>query len=67
MLSVGKLRFALPQAPKKINGVQQATSFGPACFQQNLNIPGVSGIMFPNTGPAIMITSEDCEPPSLHL
>ncbi|KAJ6462098.1 sterol esterase, partial [Mycena sanguinolenta] len=30
-------RFALPQAPKALTGVQNATSFGPACPQQELN------------------------------
>ncbi|KAJ7366077.1 sterol esterase [Mycena albidolilacea] len=49
-------RFSVPQEPALLHGLQNATSFGPACPQQALDIP--SG--FPvasNTYPSI---SEDC-------
>ncbi|KAJ7137099.1 sterol esterase [Mycena epipterygia] len=33
------VRFELPQAPKLLHGIQNATVFGPACPQQALSIP----------------------------
>ncbi|KAJ7623916.1 Alpha/Beta hydrolase protein, partial [Mycena polygramma] len=32
------VRFSLPQAPKFLHGVQNATAFGPACPQQKLSV-----------------------------
>ena len=52
--SVGNLRFALPNPPLQFAGVHQATSFGPACPQQNVTIQGF-GSLDPNVA-----TSEDC-------
>ncbi|KAJ7850357.1 Alpha/Beta hydrolase protein [Mycena leptocephala] len=48
------VRFSLPQAPKLLHGVQNATAFSPACPQQALS-PS-----FPITIPAEGQESEDC-------
>lgn len=59
---VGKLRFALPNAPIPFKGVRQATSFGAACFQQSLGVSAEDlaslGITSPVPTPASV--SEDC-------
>ena len=52
--SVGDLRFALPKTPLNFGGVRQATSFGAACPQQNITIPGIG----PPPSPASF--EEDC-------
>ncbi|CAA7266232.1 unnamed protein product [Cyclocybe aegerita] len=51
---VGKLRFAPPQNPSKIKGVQQATAYGPLCpyLPPEGNAPGGGGTPSP--------MSEDC-------
>ncbi|KAJ7629744.1 sterol esterase [Mycena polygramma] len=33
------IRFSLPQAPRFLHGLQNATTFGPACPQQTLDLP----------------------------
>ncbi|KAK0421639.1 Alpha/Beta hydrolase protein [Armillaria borealis] len=38
---LGSLRFAPPQAPVEVDGIQNATSFGAACPQQLSTIPDV--------------------------
>ncbi|KAJ7921736.1 sterol esterase [Mycena leptocephala] len=48
------VRFSLPQAPKLLHGVQNATTFSPACPQQPLS-PS-----FPITLPDEGAVSEDC-------
>ena len=57
--SVGDLRFAPAEPPLKFTGVRQATSFGPACIQQAVNIPSIPG-GGSATGSSINVTSEDC-------
>ncbi|KAJ6468686.1 sterol esterase [Mycena vitilis] len=50
------VRFSLPQVPKLLDGLQNATTFGPACLQQVMSIPP---LIPPNAfyaGPE----SEDC-------
>jgi len=52
--SVGNLRFALPKPPLKFAGVRQVTSFGAACPQQAVSIPGLGPIS------GALASSEDC-------
>jgi carboxylesterase type B len=49
-------RFSVPQEPALLHGLQNATSFGPACPQQALDIP--SG--FPVASNSYPSISEDC-------
>ncbi|KAJ7876493.1 sterol esterase [Mycena olivaceomarginata] len=49
-------RFEVPQEPALLHGLQNATSFGPACPQQALDIP--SG--FPVASNSYPSISEDC-------
>ncbi|KAH9932737.1 carotenoid ester lipase precursor [Epithele typhae] len=42
---VGNLRFNLPAAVDPYNGTQTATAFGPACPQQALSLPVLSGVL----------------------
>ncbi|PAV18605.1 sterol esterase from carbohydrate esterase family CE10 [Pyrrhoderma noxium] len=54
---VGDLRFAAPQSPETLEGIQDATSYGPAC-PQSLTVLGnlsISGLFSNDTD-----TSEDC-------
>ncbi|KDR73257.1 hypothetical protein GALMADRAFT_727490 [Galerina marginata CBS 339.88] len=53
---VGNLRFAPPRPPIAFHGVREATAFGPACFQQFLNL---SGTPLDSSGPGLPV-SEDC-------
>ncbi|KAF4617351.1 hypothetical protein D9613_005823 [Agrocybe pediades] len=46
---VGDLRFRLPQPNAPYNGTFDATSFGPSCAQQSVDLPIVSGL----TGDAV--------------
>lgn len=58
ILSVGDLRFAAPQSPETLEGIQDATSYGPAC-PQSLTVLGnlsISGLFSNDTD-----TSEDCK------
>ena len=59
---VGKLHFVRLQAPETICGIQQATSFGAACFQQNVSLTNIpSGIKLNFPVVPIMTMSEDCK------
>lgn len=67
-ISVGDLRLQLPQANFPYNGSFLATTFGPACPQQNINLPLPPGLpseaidMLTNIGVNIAFPfSEDCE------
>jgi hypothetical protein len=67
-VSIGNLRFRLPQPIRAYSGVQEATSFGPACPQQAIRLPLPRG--FPNDALNFVTNSvfshlipddEDCE------
>lgn len=65
---VGNLRYRLPQPIQPYTGSHSATAFGPACPQQNTNLPLPPGLpsesinFIVNTGiNAIFPDSEDCE------
>ncbi|KAJ7642603.1 carotenoid ester lipase precursor [Mycena polygramma] len=49
------IRFSLPQAPTLLDGLQNATAFGPACPQQIESLPSALP-PFPDEG----LPSEDC-------
>ncbi|KAK0203479.1 sterol esterase [Desarmillaria ectypa] len=55
---LGSLRFAPPQAPVVIDGIQNATSFGAACPQQQSTIPDVLPFNISMGSPSNV--SEDC-------
>ena len=60
--SVGELRFAPPQPPKAVEGIQDATTYGPSCPQStestlNLTALGISNI---DTSSSNISISEDC-------
>ena len=55
------LRFAPPELPLKFAGVRQATSFGAACPQQAVDVPG-GAFNF-----SAIQTSEDCRSASYIL
>ncbi|KAF8970831.1 carotenoid ester lipase precursor [Flammula alnicola] len=64
---IGDLRLRLPQPNLPYNGTHLATAFGPACPQQNINLPLPPGLasetidMLTNLGVnAIFPFSEDC-------
>lgn len=69
--SVGDLRYRLPQTIPAYNGTFSATSFGPSCGQQAIDLPIVTGLA---ADAADFITnsiygqifpdSEDCKFPS---
>jgi hypothetical protein len=43
--SVGDLRFQLPQSIPSYTSAVKATAFGPACPQQQIRLPIVSGLV----------------------
>ncbi|PBK68859.1 sterol esterase [Armillaria solidipes] len=55
---LGSLRFAPPQAPVEVDGIQNATSFGAACPQQLSTIPDVLPFEISMGSPSNV--SEDC-------
>ncbi|KAG7448820.1 alpha/beta-hydrolase [Guyanagaster necrorhizus] len=55
---LGSLRFAPPQAPAEVGGIQNASSFGPACPQQLSTIPDVLPFAFSMATASNV--SEDC-------
>ncbi|PBK90022.1 sterol esterase [Armillaria gallica] len=55
---LGSLRFAPPQAPAEVDGIQNATSFGAACPQQLSTIPDVLPFEISRGSPSN--ESEDC-------
>ncbi|SJK98687.1 uncharacterized protein ARMOST_01956 [Armillaria ostoyae] len=55
---LGSLRFAPPQAPVEVDGIQNATGFGAACPQQLSTIPDV--LPFEITMGSPSNVSEDC-------
>ncbi|CCL98520.1 uncharacterized protein FIBRA_00519 [Fibroporia radiculosa] len=55
---IGSLRFGLPQPPEPLEGIQQATSFGPACPQQEIVLPEELPSNF--SIPVLDLISEDC-------
>ncbi|KAK0237817.1 Alpha/Beta hydrolase protein [Armillaria nabsnona] len=55
---LGSLRFAPPQAPAEVDGIQNATSFGAACPQQLSTIPDVLPFEISRGSPSNV--SEDC-------
>jgi hypothetical protein len=66
--SIGNLRYRLPQAIQPYTGNHLATAFGPACPQQNTNLPLPAGLpssainFLVNAGiNAVFPDDEDCE------
>ncbi|KZT09205.1 sterol esterase [Laetiporus sulphureus 93-53] len=56
---IGSLRFAAPQPPVTMDGIQDATSFGAACPQQGLVLPELLPSNFSIISSGSLI-SEDC-------
>lgn len=57
---IGNLRFAPPQPPLSSQGVQQATSFGAACFQQSPGTAQILNVSVSTILPHPAVVSEDC-------
>ncbi|CCM06340.1 uncharacterized protein FIBRA_08594 [Fibroporia radiculosa] len=55
---IGALRFGLPEPPDPLEGIQQATSFGPSCPQQLIVLPEELPSNF--SLPVLDLISEDC-------